>query len=132
MSDVSYGQRHLCLFCVTKCIRKNAMNIISLLKMRRVFEKVSLQVFPLSLLQRMELLHKSFWSIVLTLFPYWCIISRPYRVPVPNYISWTKNIPQKNWSFWSNLYIIKVMITSLTEMLELPNFGLMVTYTIQF
>ena len=130
MSGVSYGQRNLCLFCVTKCIRKNEMNIISLLKMRRVFEKVSLQAFPLSLLQRKELLHKSFWSLVLTLFPHWCIISRPYRVPVPNYLCWTNNIPQKNWSFWSNLYIIKVMITSLIEMLELPNFGLMVTSTI--
>ena len=37
---------------------------------------------------------------------------------------------QKNWFFWSNPYKIEVMITSLIEMLELPNFGHMATCTI--
>ena len=32
---------------------------------------------------------------------------------------------------FSNPYKIKVMITSLIEMLELPNFGLMTTSTVQ-
>ena len=31
--------------------------------------------------------------------------------------------PLKNWLFWSNPYKIEVMITSLIEMLELPNLG---------
>ena len=34
--------------------------------------------------------------------------------------------------FWSNLYKIKVMITSDIEMLEVPNFGHMTTSTIKF
>ena len=35
----------------------------------------------------------------------------------------------KNWFFWSNSYKIEVMITSLIEMLELPNFGHMTKST---
>ena len=31
---------------------------------------------------------------------------------------------------WSNLYKIDIIITSLTEMLELPNFGHMTTFTL--
>ena len=49
-------------------------------------------------------------------------------VPVPTYLTWTKTTPQKNWLFWSNLYKIEV-ITSLIEMLDLPNFGHMTTST---
>ena len=37
---------------------------------------------------------------------------------------------QKNGFFWSNFYNIEVMITSLTEMQELTNFGYMTTSTI--
>ena len=37
---------------------------------------------------------------------------------------------QKKRYFWSNPYKIEVMITSLTEMLELPNFGYMTTFTL--
>ena len=37
--------------------------------------------------------------------------------------------PQKKWFFWSNPYNIKVMVTSLREVLELPNFGHMTTST---
>ena len=33
---------------------------------------------------------------------------------------------------WSKPYKIEVIITSLTEMLELPNFGHMTTFTLQF
>ena len=32
--------------------------------------------------------------------------------------------------FWSNPYRIEVIITSVTEMLELPNFGHMTTFTL--
>ena len=38
--------------------------------------------------------------------------------------------PQKMWFFWSNPYKIEVMATSLTEMLELPDFGHMTTFTL--
>ena len=36
----------------------------------------------------------------------------------------------KKWFFWSNPYKIEVMINSLIETLELPNFGHMTTSTI--
>ena len=38
--------------------------------------------------------------------------------------------PSKKRFFWSNSYKIEVMITTLTEMLELPNFGYMTTSAI--
>ena len=37
---------------------------------------------------------------------------------------------KKNSIFWSNPYNIEVIKTSLTEMVELPNFGHMTTPTI--
>ena len=51
-----------------------------------------------------------------------CKILRTYLVAISNY--WTC-APFKKFKkvFWSNLYEIKVMITSLIVMLELPNFG---------
>ena len=44
--------------------------------------------------------------------------------PVPNHWTWAKAIPQKTRFFWSNPSKIEVMITSLIQMLELPNFTL--------
>ena len=52
-----------------------------------------------------------------------CKIPSLYLVPVPNHCTSTKTTPQKKWFFWSNRYKIEVVITSLIEMLELPNFG---------
>ena len=43
--------------------------------------------------------------------PHWCKASSLYLVPVPNYWTWTKSIPQKHWFFWSNPSKIEVMIT---------------------
>ena len=37
----------------------------------------------------------------------------------------------KKWFFWSHPYKIEVMIISLIEMQELPNFGHMTTFTIE-
>ena len=73
---------------------------------------------------------KTFWLFVLTLLPHWCKISGFYLEPVPNYLTWTKTTRQKKRFFWSNPYKIEVMITSLIEMLELPNFGHMTASTI--
>ena len=87
-------------------------------------------VFPLWLLQTWELSPKTFWLLVLTLLSHWCKSSSSHLVPVPSYWTWTKATPQKKWFFWSNSYKIEVMITSLTEMLELPNFGHMTTFTL--
>ena len=70
---------------------------------------------------------QNFWLLVLTLLTDWCKISSFYLVPVPNYWTWTKTTPQKKRFFWSNPYKIEVMITSLIQMLELPNFGHMTT-----
>ena len=51
---------------------------------------------------------------------------------VPNYETLTKTASQKKCFFRSNPYEIEVMVTSVIEMLELPNFGHMATSTIQF
>ena len=47
----------------------------------------------------------------------------------PKLLNSTKTTP-KNRSFWSNLDKIEVMIISLGEILELPNFGHMISSTI--
>ena len=51
-------------------------------------------------------------------------------MPVPNYWTRVPRAPLKKWSFWSNPNKIKVMIASLIEMLELPNFDHMTTSAI--
>ena len=38
--------------------------------------------------------------------------------------------PQKSFLFWSNPYKIEIIMTSVIEMLELPNFGHINTSTI--
>ena len=79
---------------------------------------------------------KTSWLLVLALFPYCCNISSLYLAPVTNYWTWTKTTPhpcpppKKKRFLWSNPYKIEYMITSLTEKLELPNFGHMITSTI--
>ena len=62
--------------------------------------------------------------------PNWSRISKSYLVPVPNYWTWMKTIPLKRWFFWWNPYKVEVMITSVIEMLELPDFCHMTTSTI--
>ena len=69
-------------------------------------------------------------NVLALVLPHCCKISRPYLAPVPNYWTWTKSTPQKNWFSSSNLYKTEVMITSLTESLELRNFGHMTLSTI--
>ena len=93
-------------------------------------KKAPLAVFPLQLLQRYQLGPKTFWLLILTLFPHWCKISSSYLLPVPNYWTWPKTTHQKKRFSWSNPYKIEVLITSLTEMIELPNFGHMTTFTL--
>ena len=46
--------------------------------------------------------------------------------------AFTDSTPQKNCFFWSNPYKIEVMITSVIEILEFPNFGGMITHTTLF
>ena len=70
---------------------------------------------------------KTFWFLVLTLLTDWCKISSLYLELVPNYWTWTKITPQKKRCFWSNSYKFEVLITSLIQMPELPNFGHMTT-----
>ena len=73
---------------------------------------------------------KTFWILVLTIFPHWCKISSLYLVPVPNYWTWTKTTPQTKPFSRSNPYKIQVVITSLREMLQLPHFGHLNTSTV--
>ena len=47
----------------------------------------------------------------------------------PKLLSLNQDHPSKKWFFWSNPYKIEVMVTSLIEMLDLPNFGHMTTLT---
>ena len=48
----------------------------------------------------------------------------------PKLLNLNQDDPSKKWVFWSNPYKIDVMVTSLIEMLQLPNFGHMTTSTI--
>ena len=48
----------------------------------------------------------------------------------PKLLNLNQDHPSKKRFFWSNPYKLEVMITSLIEMLELPNFGHMTTSTI--
>ena len=63
---------------------------------------------------------------------HWCKISRPCLMSTPIYWAWTKTIPQKKQFFWSSPHKIEVIITSLTEKLELPYFAYMTTFPLQF
>ena len=73
---------------------------------------------------------KTFWLLVSTILRRWCKISSSYLIPVSNYWTWTKTTPQNKPFFWSNPYKIGVMITSLTQMFEVPNFGHLLTFTL--
>ena len=55
-----------------------------------------------------------------------------YLVPIPTSWTWSKTNLQKKRFFWSNPFKIEVFITSLREVLELPNFVHMTTSTIWF
>ena len=46
----------------------------------------------------------------------------------PKLLHLNKDHPSKKGFLWSNPYKIEVMITSLIEMLELPNFSHMTTF----
>ena len=48
----------------------------------------------------------------------------------PKLLNLNKDHPSKKQFFWSNSYTIEVMITSLIEMLQLPNFDHINTSTI--
>ena len=48
----------------------------------------------------------------------------------PKLLNLNEEHPSKKRFFWSNPYKIEVMITFFTEMLQLPNFGLLNTFTI--
>ena len=48
----------------------------------------------------------------------------------PKLLNLNQDTPQRKLLFWSNRYKIEIVITSLTEMPQLPNFGHMATSTI--
>ena len=48
----------------------------------------------------------------------------------PKLLNLNQDHPSKKRFFWLNPYKIEVMITFLTEMLQLPNFGQMTTFVI--
>ena len=103
-----------------------------LLRMGVVQKGPPYQFFPCNFFLNRELACKIFLLLVLTLLPHWCNILRPYIVSIPSYRTRTKSIPQKIWFFWSNPCKIEVMITSLIEILELPNFDHVTISTILY
>ena len=50
----------------------------------------------------------------------------------PKLLNLNQEHPSKKWFLWANPYKIEVRITSLIEMLELPNFGHTPTFTVEF
>ena len=48
----------------------------------------------------------------------------------PKLLNLNQDTPQRKFLFWSNHYKIEIVITSLTEMPQLPNFDHMATSTI--
>ena len=52
--------------------------------------------------------------------------------PSPKLLNLNQDHSSKKRFFWLNSYKIKVVITSIIQMLELPNFGHMNTSTIKF
>ena len=68
-------------------------------------------------------LPKTVFLLISTALPHWCKISSLHLMPVLNYWTWTKTTSQEKRFLWSNPYKNHVMITSLIEMLQLPNFG---------
>ena len=64
--------------------------------------------------------------------PFFSLMQNFKFVPIvsPKYLNLNQDHLSKKAFFWSNLYKIEVLITSLIEMLQLPNFGRMNTSTI--
>ena len=61
---------------------------------------------------------QNFLTISFSTFATLVKISRSYLVPVPTYWTWTKTTSQKKWFFRYNPYKIKVMVTSVIELLS--------------
>ena len=56
-------------------------------------------------------------------------ISKAISSASSNLLNLNQDLPQKMWSFWPNPYKTEVMITSLIDVLVLPNFGHATIYT---
>ena len=63
--------------------------------------------------------------------PFATLVSNSKAIPSvsPKLLNLNQDHSSKKWFFWSNPYKIEVMIASLIEMLELPNFGHIITST---
>ena len=79
-------------------------------------------VFPLQLLQMLGLAPKTSATLVLNFKSIICA--------TPKLLDLKQDHSSKKWFFWTNPYEIEVMVTSLVEILELPNFGHITTSTI--
>ena len=87
-----------------------------------------LSVFPLNFLQTLESAPKIFQLLVLILLPHCHHVAARAS---PKLVNLEPRPPLKKMLFfWLNPHKIEVVITSLIEMLELPNFGHMITSTI--
>ena len=87
-----------------------------------------LSVFPLYFLQTLESAPKIFRLLVLTLLPHCHRVAARASPKLVNLEP--RSLLTKLLFFLSNPYKIEVVITSLIEMLELPNFGHMIASTI--
>ena len=83
----------------------------------------SYQFSPCYFYKRKTYPHKTFWILVLNLFPLSREILKPNQLQILTYWTRTNTTPQEKWFFWSKLYKIELIIHSLIEMLELPDFA---------
>ena len=75
---------------------------------------------------------KNFLTFSFNLFATFVLNLQAIRSASPKLLNFNREHPSKNRFFWSNPYKIEVMITSLIEMLKLPNFDHMTISRMQF
>ena len=73
---------------------------------------------------------QNFLAISFNPFAHWCKIFKFVLSASPKLLNLNQDNPSKRRFFLSNPHKIEVVITSLIEMLQLPNFGHMNTSTI--
>ena len=109
--------------------RKCLIVSLTLFRMRgRGAKKARFTSFSPAISTNVRINPQNFLNFSLTLLTDWCEISSFYLAPLPNDWAWSKTTPEKRF-FWWNPYKIEVMINSLLQMLEIPNFHHMTTST---
>ena len=88
--------------------------------------------FSLVTSTNVRITHQNFLTFCFNPFATLVYNFKTMPIASPQLLNLNQDHPSKKWFFWSNPYKVKVMITSLIGMLELPNFGHMTISTIYF